>query len=95
MLSPGYLPRLTLVLALAISFSSTNRLVSAQGDFRLPSNLVPSHYDIQILVKPTPADDFTFTGVVKIDLTCVEATDTIVIHNYELQVDEAAVVLEV
>ncbi|CAG0923104.1 unnamed protein product [Notodromas monacha] len=63
-------------------------------NFRLPLNVIPSHYDIEVQVKLDPAEDFTFSGIVSINFTCVEATDTVVIHNYNLTVDEANVVLQ-
>jgi aminopeptidase N len=94
-MSAGLLPTRVALLATTLALLSHLELSSTQGSFRLPTNLVPSHYEVQVLVKPTPADDFTFDGVVKIDFTCVEDTGTITLHNYLLTVDEPNVVLEV
>jgi hypothetical protein len=63
--------------------------------FRLPLNLVPYHYDLEILAWLEPEFEFLFGGNVGINFTCVDDTDLIVLHNYELTVDEANVVLTV
>ncbi|CAG0919573.1 unnamed protein product [Notodromas monacha] len=67
--------------------------INAQN-FRLPLNVIPSHYDIEVQVKLDPLEFFTFDGIVSINFTCVEATDTVIVHNYLLTVDEANVVLQ-
>lgn len=57
----------------------------ADDDYRLPNTTLPSHYDVELT---TNVHDGTkrFTGTVKIDLTIVEATQTIVLHARQLTI---------
>ena len=57
-------------------------LIGKKNEYRLPTNLVPFHYDIfvkpyfKLNVKPE-----TFKGEVKIEFTCVNGTNKFVIHK--------------
>jgi hypothetical protein len=64
-------------------------------NFRLPLNVIPHHYEANVLVHLDPALSFQFEGNVNIHFTCVEATDTVIVHNYLLLVEEDLVVLRV
>lgn len=58
-------------------------LVLAEGDeisLRLPNVTIPVHYDVAFNTR-IHAADFTFDGQVEIEILCVEATSTIILHN--------------
>ncbi|KAK7090085.1 hypothetical protein V1264_009931 [Littorina saxatilis] len=64
-----------------------------QKNLRLPTHLRPLHYDLAIepnMYDPDPAT-FTFNGSVTLTFNCVQATNLIVLHINELQVDNIRV----
>lgn len=50
------------------------------SDFRLPNNTRPTHYDLHVSTE-IHSGNFTFEGVVRINVTVVEASNTITLHS--------------
>lgn len=73
--------------ALDIPNSTTKPMVT---DVRLPRNLRPLHYDIRLLPWMEEGN-FTTTGFIQILLECVTATDKIVLHSADLEIDRTSV----
>ncbi len=63
--------------------------MSTEADYRLPRNVVPSHYDISLEPDLGAA---TFTGHVGIDVQVNEATQTVAVNGVELVVNGVEVV---
>lgn len=65
----------------------------ANINFRLPNNLKPTFYDLQIKTyigrNPSwPAEkDFTFEGIIDMTFTCMKPTNEIVFHAINLTMD--------
>ncbi|KAG2116512.1 uncharacterized protein F5147DRAFT_673191 [Suillus discolor] len=57
------------------------------GDFRLPLDVKPTHYDVTI---KTDLENSIFEGVVKIDLDVKNETSTIVFNSADLKLNDAA-----
>ncbi|KAK7043674.1 Aminopeptidase 2 mitochondrial [Paramarasmius palmivorus] len=68
--------------------STTTTQPSDTSQYRLPTNVKPSHYDLTI---QTDLDKLTFNGYVKISLDVKEDTDTIVLNSNGLQLGKATV----
>ncbi|KAG8288073.1 hypothetical protein J6590_023440 [Homalodisca vitripennis] len=60
---------------------------SALAVYRLPVNIVPTHYDLDIITFLEP-DNFSFQGNVKIKVKCSQATDIIKVHARDLYFDK-------
>ncbi|KAI9068366.1 hypothetical protein FKP32DRAFT_1587764 [Trametes sanguinea] len=60
-------------------------------DYRLPTDVVPKHYDLTI---HTDLQNATFDGVVRIDLHIVRETSKIVFNTLDLELDEITLQLE-
>ncbi|XP_008179639.1 aminopeptidase 1-like [Acyrthosiphon pisum] len=60
-------------------------------DFKLPTNFKPVSYELNVVTHLE--DKFMFEGVVCIRMTCVGATDTIVLHSASLNIDTKSVVV--
>lgn len=67
------------------------------AEYLLPTALIPSQYEVTLIPylksnAPTPEQEFTFDGTVKITLTCSEATSEIVMHAYDITIaDKTAI----
>ncbi|XP_060868466.1 aminopeptidase N-like [Metopolophium dirhodum] len=61
------------------------------SEFKLPTNFNPVSYELY--VDTYLEDNFMFDGVVGIRMTCIEATDTIVLHSNSLNIDTESVVV--
>lgn len=59
-------------------------------NYRLPNNTIPSHYDI-VLTTRVDEGIREFTGVVTIDVTVVEETNSFVLNARQLKFDKATV----
>ncbi|XP_059161761.1 uncharacterized protein LOC131944899 [Physella acuta] len=62
-------------------------------DVRLPKNVVPSHYNVELqpnMYLPDPAN-FTFKGSVKIWIKCITASDNVTLHSNVLVIDNSSV----
>ncbi|OAX41307.1 hypothetical protein K503DRAFT_848469 [Rhizopogon vinicolor AM-OR11-026] len=57
------------------------------GDFRLPLDVKPTHYDLTV---KTDLENSTFEGVVKIDLDVKKETSTIVFNSADLKLSDAS-----
>jgi len=63
----------------------------ALADYLLPTALIPSQYEVHLIPyldtdAPTPEQQFTFDGVVKIRITCSDATNVIKMHAYDITI---------
>lgn len=58
----------------------------------LPKTLIPTKYTIALIPfldnAPEPEVDFTFKGTITISLDCKEATDKIVMHAYDIKIED-------
>ncbi|XP_001944764.2 aminopeptidase N [Acyrthosiphon pisum] len=81
--------KMIFIVALFLMGSVVNSKESSE--FKLPTNFKPVSYRLDVT---TYLDDkFMFEGVVDIQMTCVEATDTIVLHSNSLNIDTKSVVV--
>ncbi|KAM7413857.1 hypothetical protein PAMA_018921 [Pampus argenteus] len=56
--------------------------------YRLPTNLVPDHYNVTLWPRLTPNENtelYIFTGDTSVEFECVEQTDLILIHSNKLE----------
>eukprot|EP00102_Acyrthosiphon_pisum_P019671 XP_016656881.1 PREDICTED: aminopeptidase N isoform X2 [Acyrthosiphon pisum] len=81
--------KLIFIIALSLMGSVVNS--EETSDFKLPTNFKPISYELNVTTYLE--DKFVFEGVVGIRMTCVEATDTIVLHSTSLNIDTKSVVL--
>ncbi|KAG1756159.1 hypothetical protein EDD22DRAFT_981551 [Suillus occidentalis] len=65
----------------------TTGLPTDSGDFRLPLDVKPTHYDVTI---KTDLENSLFEGVVKIDLDVKKKTSTIVFNSADLKLNDAS-----
>lgn len=56
-------------------------------NFRLPNTTRPESYDLTIETR-VDADDFSFYGIVSIDIFVIESTTSIILHQLQTAVDE-------
>lgn len=64
------------------------------SDYRLPTTILPESYDIY-LTPYLEVDNFVFSGEVYIVMTVVNETSQIVLHAYELTIEQIAVYVNV
>ncbi|XP_063436787.1 aminopeptidase N-like [Mytilus trossulus] len=65
------------------------------GDVRLPLNLYPFLYDLEIqpFIYETNSSDFYFIGKVRIDMECRRSTNEIVLHSNKLNITTSSVTI--
>lgn len=83
----------TTSVARKISVPSSNNLLreAYEINYRLPSNVKPSYYDIKISVPSIYADEFTFEGVTSINITVLtNDTRAIILHAKDLVLEESS-----
>ncbi|XP_068103260.1 aminopeptidase Q [Hyperolius riggenbachi] len=58
---------------------------------RLPHHLLPSHYDLELWPRMQSDDEghYHLSGQVNITMTCVEGTDVVLLHSYQLNITRA------
>ncbi|CAH0554039.1 unnamed protein product [Brassicogethes aeneus] len=56
--------------------------------YRLPNNVIPENYNLEILCHLGEKDNFGFDGHVKIQTHCVKPTDNITLHTKNLTIHE-------
>ncbi|KAI0637348.1 leucyl aminopeptidase [Trametes polyzona] len=66
---------------------SASESASAQQDYRLPTNVKPTHYDLTVW---TDIANSKFEGIVHIDLTVNKDTSTIVLNTANLQLGDVS-----
>lgn len=59
----------------------------SEVNFRLPNTTRPESYDLTIRTR-VDVDDFSFYGIVKIDIFVIESTTSIVLHQLHSSIDE-------
>lgn len=57
---------------------------SAQNSYRLPRDILPEHYELDIITSLEP--DFKFGGLVRIDVRCLRPTSQIILHSNNLTI---------
>ena len=57
-----------------------------QYRYRLPKNVIPSHYDLTL---EPDLEHFTFAGTEAVNIAVAESTDVFVINSIEIEIDEA------
>ena len=64
-------------------------------DYRLPTDLLPSHYDVFVSFQFENEfdDSFPYDGEVKIDFRCIKDTSKLVLHIHDLDIDNSSLVL--
>jgi len=68
--------------------------------YLLPKTLMPTQYTIALVPyfdtnTPTPEKEFKFDGTVVITLTCVEATSDIIMHSYDIKIEDKSKIVVV
>lgn len=87
----GLLVLATSVNSLApIDQRSKSTRVDNPENYRLPNNTIPLHYDIK-LIPFIVQGNFTFDGTVIINVTVIERTSTIVLHAFQIDIDNSSV----
>ena len=66
---------------------------AATLDMRLPSSIVPIHYDVRI-DSDASSPHFTFKGRTVIDVLVTNSTDRIIVHAVHLTMDRNSVAVE-
>ena len=63
------------------------------SNYRLPRSLIPSMYSVELFPDIYGADPskFTFSGIVKIDMSCNEDTNNITLNSKKLMINEKSV----
>ena len=70
------------MLAILLTAVVTQLMIQTSG-YRLPGNVRPTSYDVKLVTNVEP--DFTYNGVVSIDVTVDENTNDIVLHSNNLK----------
>ncbi|KAF9255758.1 leucyl aminopeptidase [Marasmius fiardii PR-910] len=70
---------------------STSELTVAGDEYRLPTNVKPTHYELTVR---TDLDKLAFDGIVKVSLDVNEHTDTIVLDAIGLKLGQASVIYD-
>ncbi|XP_029344595.1 aminopeptidase 1 isoform X2 [Acyrthosiphon pisum] len=81
--------KMIFIIALSLMRSFVNS--EETSDFKLHTNFKPVSYELNVTTHLE--DKFMFEGVVCIRMTCVGATDTIVLHSTSLNIDTKSVVV--
>ena len=76
--------------------TSTAPPVGPTTDVRLPLDVTPVHYDLELRpdIYGDKEEDFIFTGRVGIEVECKKPTKAIVMHMKYLTVDNSSIMLE-
>ncbi|XP_050433287.1 aminopeptidase N-like [Adelges cooleyi] len=81
--------RLMVLVLLSIAAAVNSQQVS---NYRLPKTMKPMSYRLDIITH-LDVDNFKFEGSVYIKITCLEPTDTIVLHSANLTIDTSGIVI--
>ena len=75
--------------------TTTTTLPVPKLNYRLPTDLVPSHYDVKVSFQfVTELDDsFPYDGEVTIEINCVKTTSKLVLHINEIDIDNSSLSL--
>lgn len=92
-MSPFRKDSLVLVAITALIFSQTWRtVVTDEGGMRLPKNVLPVSYDIQLL-PIIEEGNFTTPGFVEIVVDCIETTSAISMNSADISIDESSIMV--
>ncbi|XP_022171836.1 aminopeptidase N-like [Myzus persicae] len=81
--------KMIFIIALSLMGSVVNSKESSE--FKLPTNFKPVNYRLDVTTYLE--DKFMFEGMVDIRMSCIEATDTIVLHSNRLKIDSKNVIV--
>ncbi|XP_075035594.1 aminopeptidase Q isoform X2 [Mixophyes fleayi] len=64
-------------------------------NWRLPHNLVPLHYDLELWPRMQPDEEgnYHLSGQVNITVSCVDGANVVLLHSYRLNISRAALTL--
>ncbi|XP_008186165.1 aminopeptidase N isoform X2 [Acyrthosiphon pisum] len=79
--------KMIFIIALSLMGSVVNS--KETSEFKLPPNFNPTRYELDI--NTYLEDKFMFEGLATIFVTCIEATNTIVLHSNSLNIDNESV----
>lgn len=65
--------------------------LGSASDFHLPTDVVPTHYDLRLLYDIDPNSNFSYFGVVDILITAKRQTSQIVLHAENMKIKEDGV----
>lgn len=92
-MSPFRKDSLVLVAITALIFSQTWRTaMTDEGGMRLPKNVLPISYDIQLL-PIIEEGNFTTPGFVEIVVDCIETTSAISMNSADISIDESSIMV--
>lgn len=92
-MSPFRKDSLVLVAITALIFSQTWRTaMTDEGGMRLPKNVLPVSYEIQLL-PIIEEGNFTTPGFVEIVVDCIETTSAISMNSADISIDESSIMI--
>jgi hypothetical protein len=75
---------------------TTTKSASTTRDVRLPLNLYPTLYDVELQPQMYSGNpkEFFFNGSVRIEMMCMHSTHEIVLHTNKLNITESSIVIQ-
>ena len=75
--------------------TNQNSVTENMLDYRLPTNIIPYHYDLLVNVQlvNTSGTSFPYEAEVKIELTCINDTTLLIFHIEKLIIDNSTISL--
>jgi aminopeptidase N len=75
--------------------STTITTTTQKLDYRLPTDLVPSHYDVKVSFQfvTISYNSFPYDGEVTIDISCAKTTSKLVLHINKIDIDNSSLTL--
>ncbi|XP_045513404.1 aminopeptidase N-like isoform X2 [Pieris brassicae] len=72
---------------------AASSLVMGEGEYLLPGDVIPSHYDVKLAYDVDPNTNFSFFGVVDILLRAKRPTSKVVLHAQDFTIAEEKISL--
>ncbi|VVC87169.1 unnamed protein product [Leptidea sinapis] len=79
---------------LALFALAVLQLSSGAGDYQLPADVTPSHYDVKLAYDLDPATNYSYFGVVDIMLVANKPTSKIVLHAQDYSIVNEKIALK-